>query len=519
MLVDLFAFILEMSIMGSYVMAVVLLVRLPMLRKHRVCCYLLWLAVLFRLLCPISIETPVSLIPQQMDASQAVSAFSSTVMEDTERFEYGSQEFFDAVYSGEFELIRGEGKQSYILLSSNSLSAPKTIGSCFPAFSIIWIIGGTLIVLAGVVSYIQLRIRLIGAVEKDGYFLADHIPSSFVLGLMFPRIYLPSELPEDKRRYILLHERQHIKRLDHWVKFAAYLALCIHWFNPLVWLMFHLMVKDMEMSCDEAVLSKLGQENRSDYSALLLQLSTGRGFAWSPLAFGSGDVSKRIRNILSWKKPAAWVTVLSLILTATVSVSAVTDPVSADQEHILSRLCNSFVISGTIDRGNSADFPEPLNQSQLSYISDALDHLDEGAVQVIENPAENHLFTVSIRNLNGIYFMHYGYRGGDPVLTLERTGEDPGFWQISDKPLEDLLYHIFLCKGSISVDNKLIPKEMTPYEIYHWGGCYTHLYHYYCPICDQDGVLTTSYACTCGECGGFWAEFSAMIKRHGKAMP
>lgn len=128
------------------------------------------------------------------------------------------------------------------------------------------------------------------------------------MGLFRPKIYLPSTLTETERGYILRHEQYHLRRRDHVVKLLSFLALCVHWFNPLVWAAFILAGKDMEMSCDEAVVRELGEDIRADYSASLLSLATGRRIvAGMPLAFGEGDTGGRIRNLLNWKRPQPWI--------------------------------------------------------------------------------------------------------------------------------------------------------------------------------------------------------------------
>ena len=143
---------------------------------------------------------------------------------------------------------------------------------------------------------------------EDNIYLADYIPSPFVMGLFRPKIYLPSTLTETERGYILRHEQYHLRRRDHVVKLLSFLALCVHWFNPLVWAAFILAGKDMEMSCDEAVVRELGEDIRADYSASLLSLATGRRIvAGMPLAFGEGDTGGRIRNLLNWKRPQPWI--------------------------------------------------------------------------------------------------------------------------------------------------------------------------------------------------------------------
>lgn len=157
-------------------------------------------------------------------------------------------------------------------------------------------------------SLCRLRRRIVGAVRlRDNIYLADHIDSPFVMGVLRPRIYLPSTLAEGERGYIILHEQCHIQRFDPAVKLLSFTALCLHWFNPLVWLSFLLSGRDMEMRCDEAVIRQLGDGVRADYSASLLSLATGRRIlAGAPLAFGEGDPKSRIENLLRFRRPKTW---------------------------------------------------------------------------------------------------------------------------------------------------------------------------------------------------------------------
>ncbi|MHA5218766.1 M56 family metallopeptidase [Dysosmobacter sp. Phy] len=206
--------------------------------------------------------------------------------------------------------------------TADPLEAPMAIAT------IVWLTGAAAMVLYGAVSLVRLRQRLVGAVPLErGVYLADHIDTPFVLGLFRPKIYLPSALPEGERGYILLHERNHIRRLDHAVKLLAFLALCIHWFNPLVWLMFVLLGRDMEMSCDEAVMRKLGEAVRADYSASLLRLATGRKIiAGAPLAFGEGDTRDRVVNVLKWKRPRLWAVLAGAVVCAAVIAACAVNP-------------------------------------------------------------------------------------------------------------------------------------------------------------------------------------------------
>ena len=133
---------------------------------------------------------------------------------------------------------------------------------------------------------------------KENIYICDYISSPFVIGTVKPKIYLPSTLNENETEYVIAHEKHHIKRFDHIVKLLAFIALTLHWFNPFVWLAFELAMQDMEMSCDEAVIKKLGDDVRSSYSQSLLNFATGKHiFAGTPLAFGEGDTKIRIKNL------------------------------------------------------------------------------------------------------------------------------------------------------------------------------------------------------------------------------
>ena len=152
------------------------------------------------------------------------------------------------------------------------------------------------------------------------------------MGVFRPRVYLPSSLAETEREYIILHEQYHIRRLDHVAKLLFFAALCLHWFNPLVWLAFILAGKDMEMSCDEAVMGRISRDIRSDYSASLLHLATGRNIiAGMPLAFGEGNPRSRIKNVMSYRKPSFWVLSLAVLVCVTAAVCFLTDSVGAEE--------------------------------------------------------------------------------------------------------------------------------------------------------------------------------------------
>ena len=306
----LFPIVCNMSLTASVVILAVLAVRLLLRRAPKVFAYALWAVVLFRLLCPVSVTSAVSLMGALGAPAQERTAVTSVV-------EYVPA---DIMIRGTAPAVTQLPQPPLPAETGGAVSdAPAdTAPAAVPAMSfnepvfiltLIWLAGMVLLLAYSLVSLLRLRRRLVGAVQlEDNIYLADHIPSPFVMGLFRPKIYLPSILTETERGYILRHEQYHLRRRDHLVKFLSFLALCIHWFNPLVWAAFILSGKDMEMSCDEAVVRELGEDIRADYSASLLSLATGRRIvAGMPLAFGEGDTGSRIRNLLNWKRPRPWV--------------------------------------------------------------------------------------------------------------------------------------------------------------------------------------------------------------------
>lgn len=321
---ELLPIILNMTLTASIVIVLVLLARLALRRAPRICSYTLWLVVLFRLLCPVSVTADVSLLSLLNMPVTGVTDHTSAAAYVPRDVVHNPEPTVTLPVPGVGEAITDALPQGEEQTVADPLEAHMSIST------LIWMAGVAAMAAWGVGSLLRLRRRLVGAVPLEkGVYLADHIDTPFVLGLVRPKIYLPSALPEGERGYILLHERHHIRRLDHVVKLAAFLSLCIHWFNPLAWLFFVLLGKDMEMSCDEAVMKKLGAGVRADYSASLLRLATGRRMiAGAPLAFGEGDTRERVKNVLRWKEPKVWLAVLSAAAVIVLAVVCGTNALS-----------------------------------------------------------------------------------------------------------------------------------------------------------------------------------------------
>ena len=306
----LFPIVCNMSLTASVVILAVLAVRRLLRRAPKVFSYALWAVVLFRLLCPVSVTSAVSLLGALGAPAQERSAVTSVVEYVPADIVRNMAPTVTPLPQEPFPAEPGKNIVSTAPSVTQPAAAPASpLSGPVAVLTLTWLTGMALLLLYSVISLLRLRRRLVGAVRlEDNIYLADYIPSPFVMGLFRPKIYLPSTLTETERGYILRHEQYHLRRRDHVVKLLSFLALCVHWFNPLVWAAFILAGKDMEMSCDEAVVRELGEDIRADYSASLLSLATGRRIvAGMPLAFGEGDTGGRIRNLLNWKRPQPWI--------------------------------------------------------------------------------------------------------------------------------------------------------------------------------------------------------------------
>nr|MCR5681595.1 hypothetical protein [Clostridiales bacterium] len=415
--------VLSMSLTASVVILAVLLARIPLRRAPKKISYWLWLAVAFRLCCPVSWNSPFSLfsvVPVQMDtavvlpaeeteailpepvpedrpspASPALPAPAEEVTEDpaapapadtiaapvdpvklseqrpaasepaTEPAVPPSEPVSDPVSDPvtssvsdpdpgmtpdpipETPAVTQPAEPDPLTASADTPAvttvpqeepvpeepaihenAPRTLLSrILDAAAVVWLCGIGIMLVYAAVSYLNVRRAMATAIRlEDGVYESDRIRSPFLLGVVRPKIYLPLGVSGDMLRYVLAHERYHIRRGDSAVKLFAFLLLGVHWFNPLVWLAFALMTRDMEMSCDEYVLST-EPDIRKRYSYSLLSFASGRQLpSPSPLSFGEGDVKSRIKNVLGWKRPKRWVTAVAIVLAAAAAIFCMANP-------------------------------------------------------------------------------------------------------------------------------------------------------------------------------------------------
>ncbi len=310
--------ILNVSITASVVALAVMLLRLFMKGAPRWISCLLWALVALRLVCPAGIESELSIIPDfsLMQKEASVS------------------------YSQDYEA------QKKPLTQSSQVSAKPTADTYEEENSIekyvsyasyIWISGVGVMLAFMVASYTLMHFRMRDSVPlKENIRQSEKVASPFVMGVLKPRIYIPFRLNKKTEKYVIAHEKAHLKRLDHIWKPLGFLLLCVHWFNPLMWVAYMLLCKDIEVACDEKVIREFSLNKRKDYARALLDCKMPRRVNLAyPVAFGEVGVDERIKKTLKFKKASTVIVIFAFVLITVASVTLLTDPVSGAQVHSL----------------------------------------------------------------------------------------------------------------------------------------------------------------------------------------
>ena len=307
-----FTDILNASISAGWLVLAVLIARLLLRKAPKTLHCALWALVAVRLLCPVSIESAMSLIP-----TREVIPHDYLVMEPQDT-EFSQPATLDIITNPVYDTpVSIEIEPTVDRLQSWDLLA-----------TVVWLTGMGAMVVYAAYSYVDLRLRVrMAACAGGNVWECDSLGSPFILGLLSPRIYLPSELDEVTKQHVLAHERAHLSRLDHIWKPLGFALLAVHWFNPLLWLAYCLLCRDIELACDEKVVKKLDKPGIVAYSNALVSCAVPhRSITLCPLAFGEVGVKGRIRAILNYRKPGFWVLLLALILSTVLAVGFLTDP-------------------------------------------------------------------------------------------------------------------------------------------------------------------------------------------------
>ncbi len=385
MLERIFSKVTEMSLTAQIIILIVCVMRMLLKRFPKYISYILWSVVLFRLLFPVTLESGIGIVPDlgtlfheyilkeaalaenhgrlvaaDVDESEIPYAVSETGNTQGDQIVLGTEsgyipgagngrETVDFMYGGYATEVPEEKipsvetdmperarmpESGYEAEDGNAGETEASWHRLFLSYGkYVWLAGiGILFLYCSISSAMMKNIVMESKRLKKNIYIINEMLSPFVMGIFEPRIYLPTGLSRQEQKYIILHERIHIRRLDHIVKPVAFAALCVHWFNPMVWLAYSLFCKDMEMSCDEAVVRKLGMQIRAEYSESLLRLSSQRRIIRSiPVDFGEGDTKGRIKNLAAFKQRKMWVMavlsvgvailIISLAFTQRVTVS------------------------------------------------------------------------------------------------------------------------------------------------------------------------------------------------------
>ena len=312
---DIFLKTLNMSIAAGWLILAVVPLRFVLKKAPKWTVVLLWGIVGLRLAVPFSFESALSLIPS------------------TETFNAHNIQYETPAISSGIPAVNSTGNPVLgETFASNPADSVNPLYAWTFASSVIWLIGIVTMLLYAVVSYVRVHKSVAERVPCEGnIFLCDHVKSPFILGLIRPKIYLPSNMDAMAMEPVITHEKAHLARRDHWWKPIGFLILTVHWFNPLCWAAYVLLCRDIELACDEKVIRQMDVDGKKRYSTALLECSAGRrSVTMFPLAFGEVGVKTRVKNVLHYKKPAFWVIAAAVIACAGVMVCFATSPISAE---------------------------------------------------------------------------------------------------------------------------------------------------------------------------------------------
>ncbi len=379
---ELFLRIVNMSIAASWIVLVILVLRSLLKKAPKWISVLLWSVVAIRLVCPFSIESVFSLIPSAETVNPDI------MMDKTPQINSGIPFINNAVNP-----VIGSS------LSPAPGDSANPLQIWIPVLTAIWIAGILALVAYTTISYLRLRNQVRTAIRlKDNIYECETVASPFVLGIIKPKIYLPFSINKD---YVIAHEKAHIRRRDHLWKPLGFLLLTLYWFNPLMWLGYILLCRDIELACDEKVIKELNCDERADYSEALLCCSIGRRTITAcPLAFGEVGVKERIKTVLNYKKPALWLIVLAIIALIVTSVCLLTDPKGKALKEIeftnISAYCEDTVDIMIGDKAAAFD------QELLNTLFDLPISKYEISKNRSENRDKTHTFTLQNSNSHHI---------------------------------------------------------------------------------------------------------------------
>ena len=421
---ELFLKIVNMSISASWAVVAVLALRFCLKKAPKWVNALLWGIVAVRMVFPFSIESVLSLMPSAETISPTI------MMEQTPSVQTGVpvlNHVINPVISGSLTPAPGA--------SANPLQI------WIPVLAWIWLFGIAALFLYSAVSYWCLRRKVCEAVIlRDNIYQSENVCSPFVLGIIRPKIYLPYHMDSREMGHVIAHEQTHICRRDHWWKPLGFLLLTIHWFNPLMWLSYVLLCRDIELACDEKVIREMSNEQRADYTQALVACSVDRRLiAACPLAFGEIGVKERVKSVMNYKKPAFWIVLASVIVCAVIAVCFLTNPIGFQFDVS----ANTIVSANHFDMRN-ADDPVSIEMTpaQISELNSRLAGV-KNCKRSDKYAGLTPGYQISAQMQDGSYIRISGYSLSDNTMVdIEQNGKR---YAVSNREFQEYLSRI--CAG------------------------------------------------------------------------
>lgn len=405
------------SIAASWLVLAVLVLRLLLHKGPRWANVLLWGLVAFRLVCPFTLESALSLLPSR-----------ETVPEDI------MLSPAPALNSGMAAVDRVVNPIVTEAFSPAPGASANPLQVIVPLLALVWAAGILLLFLYTLLSWLRLRRRVAESVPVRGnIFESARVDTPFVFGIVRPRIYLPATLSEAARGPVIAHEEAHIARRDHWWKPLGFALLAVYWFNPLLWAAYILFCRDIELACDERVVREMAPGRRADYSQALLECSTGpRALGACPLAFGEAGVKTRVKAALHYKKPAFWAVAAALVLCGVMAAVFLTDPLTPRYDFSE----NAIAAASVWDY--AAPNERELNDGQLDELTGRLEGL-RGLARTREE-GFTPLYALVVELEDGTSLTFNGYRDDGSQVRTEHEGK---MWQVNDEEFCSYLYNLW----------------------------------------------------------------------------
>lgn len=458
---EFFLKIVNMSISASWLVLAVLLLRLILKKAPKWVNVLLWGIVAIRLVCPFSLESALSLIPSAETVSPEI------MMDRTPEISTGIDSF-DAVVNP----IITESFAPQPMASANPLQIWIPVSANF------WLLGIGIMLIYTAISYLLLRRKVATAIRLEGnIYQSENVASPFVLGIIKPKIYLPFRMDAGNLQHVIAHEQAHIRRKDHLWKPLGFLLLAIHWFNPMMWLGYIFLCKDIELACDEKVIGKMDSETKADYTQALVACSVNRrSIAACPLAFGEVDVKARVKSILHYKKPAFWIIVAAILVCGIVAVCFLTDPTAEYGVGIRA------IGTGTTDEGTPAiildylfllDGEEHFQRNWITILGDDEGEYTESGIGTYNGDLGKYRMMIKFKKTKaGAGFQRTHVPG--QVYSLEKPSDK--FWgELKYKVVYPPDYSLVIYIGS---DTPFAHKNPALYNVRYLGGrMYIRLYN------------------------------------------